>query len=392
MVEIGENFGLIKVIELSDLSIFSNSIGENFGLTKVIELSDLSIFSNSIGKFRLMKVIELSDCFCSSASMYSSSMYSADITDDTFLSQDKIFEHSKHKKENKYSAREKTVKDCDSDDDLPSFQSVQLKDQYSKGQVVFAKIKKYPYWPAVFYKMASKSHGYIHFLEKATENTKQTIKVPLKNIKHFNCPEKEEIISIGRKNDDFNFGMNQAEDYLCKRALGKIPSFFDNSIADKCIEGETQTLYQKSHHLKMTTDNDTLSEITNKKRLTTNEVNDQITKGVAVNPRLMESIMLSRVTLQNIATGKEFSYRHAVYTKGNRKEKSGLKWLGGYGPLNDQESDTVVETLLSWYKEDHLPYNPISYVLDVWLPESIIRGIASINNLNYEEAEELYQE
>ncbi|XP_065671510.1 PWWP domain-containing DNA repair factor 3B isoform X6 [Hydra vulgaris] len=373
-------------------------IGENFGLIKVIELSDLSIFNNSLGKFGLMKVIELSDlnCFCSSASMHSSSIYSADITDDTILSQDKIFEQSKQKKENKYSdvINKKTIKDCDSDDDLPSFQSVQLKDQYSKGQVVFAKIKKYPYWPAVFYKMASKSHGYIHFLEKATENTKQTIKVPLKNIKHFICTERDEIISIGRKNDDFNFGMNQAEDYLRKRALGKIPSFFDNPIADKCIEGETQTLYKKNHHLKMTSDSDTLSEITNEKRLTTNEVNknDQITKGIAVNPRLMESIMLSRITLQNIATGKEFSYRHTVYTKGNRKEKSGLKWLGGYGPLNDQESDTVVETLLSWYKEDHLPYNPISYVLDVWLPESIIRGIASINNLNYEEAEELYQE
>lgn len=303
----------------------------------------------------------------------------------------------------------------DEDEDLPNpFTPVKMQpSDFKEGDLVFAKFEKYPFWPAVFYKYMKRRkrkspYALVHFFESATEDNtnKKVYKISLSKLKSYTCEERDELIKVGESESDFNYGMEKCDDYLTKRALGKISDFFyavDEEEDDEDEDEERENEEQKS-------ENDLDEDKNNKSENVSQEIKStQMSPIKAImsydsnrrsrrnasscNKQLLEWVkQSSKPFLFAVTRGEQTSNRHSTFIKGTQKEKDRLKWSSGFGPLDEDQSDDLLRMLVTWYQKEfpESSFNPITYVSEVWLPEAIIRGIANTQQISLSEAELKY--
>jgi len=273
---------------------------------------------------------------------------------------------------------------------------------FKMGDLVLAKYRQFPYWPAVFYKYMLKKNGVkkarVHFLENLTESeNKSLMTIRVESLKFYITRNKQDIL-LNKHSEDLGKSYDRADDYLRKRALGKVVDFFADLVSsseDECEEemGEEKCL---ATHIPHDHTSDETSDSENEEELTKIETKSK----VDINTEYHSSITSwvkdnSRDILRKISMGEISSDRHRTFFYGTQKERDKLKWNGGYGSLQTQqgEPDELAKILIEWCKEDcssFQPFNRISYIFNVWLPEAIIRAISFINDKSFKEAEEEY--
>ena len=292
------------------------------------------------------------------------------------------------------------------DDDLPTpFTPVKDNDDFKKGDLLFAQYPKYPYWPGVFYryikkrKCTSKQKAYVYFFDELSKllynnnSTKKIIPVSVKKLKRFTCKERDEIITVGSDHKIFLNGMEQADEYMRKRALGKMTSFFefvveehDSTNRDGGDMREHENKVQILHDIPQ---EDIMEKVKiyRKSLFEVDKGNTTVTKNVIL--WIKEN---SRSLLRDIMTGKKSSERHEIFINGKQKDKDKLRWRSGFGELNETSANEIFDLLISWFTEDFQgsKYNAITYVSDVWLPEAYIHALSQTKNILLQDAEREY--
>ncbi|KAM9265608.1 PWWP domain-containing DNA repair factor 3A isoform 2-T5 [Morus bassanus] len=88
------------------------------------------------------------------------------------------------------------------DEELPSVLSHQEPQSIEEGILVWCKLRRYPYWPAVVKSVKQKhKKACVLLIERNTNDKKKGFVVSLKNLKHFDCEERQDLIRIIREWD-----------------------------------------------------------------------------------------------------------------------------------------------------------------------------------------------
>jgi len=314
---------------------------------------------------------------------------------------DKVFDANF---ENKHHVKESTNDDTNmesiveneldnDDDDLPAAFSPLKKSvkEYKRGDVLFAKFQRYPYWPAVFFRYVQPRgrgkamHAWVYFFEEnSSEGKKVILKLPISRLRDFNCKERDDLIKIGKEFHPSSYcvGISQAEDYLLKRAVGKTKDFFavveENNI--ECTEEcPSENVVKKCLNVP---EKPELKSLTPKRKSTRQErlMNKELTEWIRRE---------SKPLLLNIWKKKIKSFRHNTFMQGGQNEKKRLKFMSGFGPMGEEESEEVFGLLVDWFNCECKTsvVNAVTYVSEVWLPEAVINGLMVTKNLTRDAAE-----
>lgn len=281
------------------------------------------------------------------------------------------------------------------DDDLPvAFPLAKDEEKFKKGDLCFAQYPKYPFWPALFYshmqkKKNGKQRAYVYFFDELSKiiefngkSKKKVIPVYVNNIKRFTCKERNELVEKGMVYKDYSNGIEQAEEYMRKRALGKIDDFFEYVFQEVPVsdgeEGDSREDVENP-----------CKEISDKKIL----VNDKkkcmsLFEYSTSNTKMAVEIItwiktFSRTILNDITNGSIESRRHQIFHTGTQKDKDKLRWYSGFGELNENSANEILNLLVSWFTKDFpgSDFKAVSYVSDVWLPEAYIHALSNIKNI-----------
>eukprot|EP00054_Salpingoeca_dolichothecata_P013927 m.78067 g.78067 ORF g.78067 m.78067 type:complete len:142 (+) comp20720_c0_seq3:61-486(+) len=104
--------------------------------------------------------------------------------------------------------------------------------------------------------------------------------------------------------------------------------------------------------------------------------------------RLAELITQIKPELWQIFKGKVFSARHQQF-KGTAEERRKLKYKMQLGSLSDDQEQVIVKGLTKIFCKKGAKY--LTYVMDVLLPETLIRIFMHVLQVPYESAEELLE-
>lgn len=325
----------------------------------------------------------------------------------------KTLEHKESKETKKRKKREDEDEESSSDtEDLPSALSPKKKSkyEYEKGDLVFAKFRTFPYWPALFHQYRSRKKASVYFFEESTIDNKKTLSVPISSIKPYTCQEKEYYITEGKKKyqEDFQCGLERAHEYLQKRVFLEVPDLFadDEDEDDNDDEDDDQEVQENGNEVVNTSnridenDGDIEEEQTAEQE---KKLNSSIFKSARKSQRKQRAeskpyvnwiIKNGKERLYKIRRGLATSERHRIFFHGSQKERDGLKYSSGCGPVKcEQQSEKLLNILTEWYNQRKEfideSVNVITYVSDVWLPESIILSIQHLKKVSHEEAEDI---
>ncbi|XP_041272608.1 PWWP domain-containing DNA repair factor 3A [Onychostruthus taczanowskii] len=87
------------------------------------------------------------------------------------------------------------------EEDFPSVLSHREPKFFEEGMLVWCKLRRYPYWPAVV-KTVKRKHrrACVLFIDGTTNEKKKGFSVSLKSLKHFDCEEKQNLIERAKEN------------------------------------------------------------------------------------------------------------------------------------------------------------------------------------------------
>lgn len=286
--------------------------------------------------------------------------------------------------------------DGSSDDELLSdaFSPSQESNQFSVGDIVWAKYYREPYWPAQIKKITGKRKQDQKFLVKFLAWHNCLFKVQPKKLVHFACDpnQRAEFLEVKwtlqnkELKDLFDEALSQAENLLNRKGLGK--SLDDDFDVDDLQIFEENEEENAEHNGEEMTDKDLPQETS---RLSECRKSLRARKQVSKYSHILSYIRQAKPALKQILNGKRTSERHATYTCGRVSEKNGLKLRAGFGPVGEENlRDEIMALLLDYYKELK-GSTDLTYVSDVWLPEAIIFSIQEIDKVDRERAEEMFQ-
>ncbi|XP_009074923.1 PREDICTED: PWWP domain-containing protein MUM1 [Acanthisitta chloris] len=271
-----------------------------------------------------------------------------------------------------------------------------------EGILVWCKLRRYPYWPAVVKAVKRKQRkACVLFIDGTTNERKKGFSVSVKNLKHFDCEEKQEFIEQAKKNyrQEIEWCICLISDYRirvgCHSFTGSFLEYFAADISSPVRKGGYQSLVQMTFPNAAEegveeNSSDTSPQKPLKKLLPdrTRAARDK------ENKKLVEFIVKTK--------GAE---EHLLAILKSRKQS---RWLKKF--LNSSQYVTCVETYLEDEEQLDLVVNylkevyremdtkilhqvhgdSIKFISDVLLPEAIIYAIAAVDDIDYQKAEEKY--
>ncbi|XP_072038986.1 uncharacterized protein [Amphiura filiformis] len=331
-----------------------------------------------------------------------------------------------------------------SDDDLPDVLS-QESNKINEGDIVWAKIRNYPFWPAVVKKLY-KAHGKasVFFAGELNKSTQKGKGVSMKGMKPYSCSEKDKYIDTGLKHpkvpkEEFQEAVDLAENYITKRGLGKAQgaSFFtikdysdttptkstlsltctpsmraglplhdtpsspltppcdtpDKGLMDSPIWKTGRALSENLDQSIEEEGDDSSSDVdeeTMERRKSLNKFQDRLVRYITKRPHAKEHLV-------NIFHRKVKSLRHELYFTAGSEAQTKLKYLRGFGPITDDDKqDELIRFLRKAYEENCSQTDKddcvvlTSYLIDVWFPEVIIFALQKTQRVGHKRAEQLF--
>ncbi|OXB78036.1 UNVERIFIED_CONTAM: hypothetical protein H355_013585, partial [Colinus virginianus] len=130
------------------------------------------------------------------------------------------------------------VDDDDDDEELPRILSPQEPESIGEGILVWCKWQRYPYWPAVVKKVKRKHRkANVFFIEGNPSNKNKGFSVSLRNLKHFDCEEKQDLIDQAKKEyrQEIEWCIQLISDYRirvgCHSFTGSFLEYFADDIS-----------------------------------------------------------------------------------------------------------------------------------------------------------------
>ncbi|NXM30677.1 MUM1 protein, partial [Oxyruncus cristatus] len=288
------------------------------------------------------------------------------------------------------------------EEDFPCVLSCQVPQSIEKGMLVWCKLRRYPYWPAVVKAVKQKHRkACVLFIDGTTNEKKKGFSVSLKSLKHFDCEEKQELIERAKENypQEIEWCIQLIRDYWVRVGCHSFTgSFLEYFAADISYPVRKQGHQSEVEMTFPDTEEEDLGE---------SSLEDSPQKP-------LRRLLPDRSRAARDRENKKL-VEFIVKTKGAEEHllgilKSGKKsrWLKKF--LNSYWYVTRVETYLEDEEQLELVFDylkevyremdttnlrqilgdGIKFISDVLLPEAIIYAIAAVYDIDYKKAEEKY--
>ncbi|KAM6040260.1 PWWP domain-containing DNA repair factor 3A isoform 1-T2 [Theristicus caerulescens] len=294
------------------------------------------------------------------------------------------------------------VDEEEEDEELPSILSHQEPQSIEEGILVWCKLRRYPYWPAVVKNVKRKHRkACVLLIEGNTNDKKKGFSVPLKNLKHFDCEEKQDLIERAKEDyrQEIEWCIRLISDYRirvgCHSFTGSFLEYFAADISypvrKEGYQGSVQMTFPNAAEEDVEESSSETSPQKPCKKLLPDRTRAARDKA---NKKIVEFIVKTK--------GAE---EHLLAILKSRKQS---RWLKEF--LNSSQYVTCVETYLEDEEQLDLVVNylkevyraidtknlqqingdGIKFISDVLLPEAIIYAISAVDDIDYKKAEEKY--
>ncbi|NXI19159.1 MUM1 protein, partial [Irena cyanogastra] len=273
---------------------------------------------------------------------------------------------------------------------------------FEEGMLVWCKLRRYPYWPAVV-KAVKRKHrrACVLFIDGTTNEKKKGFSVSLKSLKHFDCEEKQELIERAKENysREIEWCLQLILDYRirvgCHSFTGSFLEYFAADISYPVRKEGYQSVVQMAfpnteEEGAGQSSSDTSPQKPPRKLLPdrTRAARDR------ENKKLVEFIVKTKGAEEHLL-GILKSGKQSRWLKKFLNSSRYMTCVETY--LEDEEQlDLVVGYLKEVYREmdtknlHQILGDGIRFISDVLLPEAIICAIAAVDDIDYEKAEEKY--
>ncbi|NXX23567.1 MUM1 protein, partial [Podargus strigoides] len=284
---------------------------------------------------------------------------------------------------------------------LPDFEEDEEPQSIEGGILVWCKLRRYPYWPAVVKNVRRKDRkAYVMFIEGSLDDKRKGFSVPFRNLKHFDCEEKQDLIERAKEEygQEIEWCICLIADYRirvgCHSFTGSFLEYFAADISYPVRKGAYQGLAPVTFPHTAEEDEESSSEASPQKpskKLLPDRTRAARDKA---NKKIVEFIVKTK--------GAE---EHLLAILKSRKQS---RWLKEF--LNSSQYETCIETYLedeeqldlvvNYLKEvyheidtknlQQINRDEIKFISDVLLPEAIIYAISAVDDIDYKKAEEKY--
>uniref|UniRef100_G1MY64 PWWP domain containing 3A, DNA repair factor n=1 Tax=Meleagris gallopavo TaxID=9103 RepID=G1MY64_MELGA len=295
------------------------------------------------------------------------------------------------------------VDEEEEEEELPSILSHQEPEAIDKGILVWCKWQRYPYWPAVVKNVKRKHRkANVLFIEGNTSDKNKSFSVSLRNLKHFDCEEKQDLIDQAKKDyrQEIEWCIQLISDYRirvgCRSFTGSFLEYFADDISYPVRKQYQQSSVQMTFPSVAEEDLEDSALETSPQKPSRKLLPDR-TRAARdkANKKIVEFIVKTK--------GAE---EHLLAILKCRKES---RWMKDF--LSSRQYGTCVETYLEDEEQLELVVNylkevayheidaanlhrllgdGVKFILDVLLPEAIIYAISAVDDIDYKKAEEKY--
>ncbi|NXD67802.1 MUM1 protein, partial [Eolophus roseicapillus] len=294
------------------------------------------------------------------------------------------------------------VDEEEEEEELPSILSHQEPQSIEEGILVWCRLRRYPYWPAVV-KTVKRKHkkACVLLIEGNTNDKKKGFSVSLRSLKHFDCEEKQDLIERAKEDyrQEIEWCIRLISDYRirvgCHSFTGSFLEYFADDISYPVRKESYQGLGQISFPNMAEEDTEeSLSETALQKpsrKLLPDRTRAARDKA---NKKIVEFIVKTKGAEEHLLAILK-SRKQSRWLKGFLNSRQYVTCVETY--LEDEEQlDLVVNYLKEVYHEieakhlHHINGDGIKFISDVLLPEAIIYAISVVDDIDYKKAEEKY--
>lgn len=294
--------------------------------------------------------------------------------------------------------------DDDDEEELPSILSHQEPESIDKGILVWCKWQKFPYLPAVVTNVKRKYRkAYVLFIEEnMSDKNNKSLSVSLRNLKHFDCKEKQDLIDQAKKDyrQEIEWCIQLISDYRIRVGCHSFTGSFLEYFADD-ISCPVKKQYQLSS-AQMTFPS-----------IAEEDLEDSV---LETSPQKPSRKLLPDRTRAARDKANQKIVEFIVKTKGAEEHLLAIlkcrkesRWMKDF--LSSRQYGTCIETYLEDEEQLELVVNylkevayheidtsnlqqllgdGVKFISDVLLPEAIIYAISAVDDIDYKEAEEKY--
>ncbi|NXH18983.1 MUM1 protein, partial [Bucco capensis] len=285
---------------------------------------------------------------------------------------------------------------------LPALEEEEEPQVIEEGVLVWCKLRRYPYWPAVV-KSVKRKHrkACVLLIDRTLSEKKKGFSVPLKNLKHFDCEERQELIE-GAKEDfqqEIEWCIRLISDYRirigCHSFMGSFLEYFAADISHPVRKERYQDLIQMPFPKEAEEEaEESPSQPSPPKRPKKLLPDRSRAARDRANKKLVEFIVKTKGAEEHLLAILK-SRKHSRWLQEFLSSTRYMSSVETY--LEDEEQlDLVVNYLKEVYHgidaKNHrwLGGDGIKLILDVLLPEAIIYAISAVDDIDYKKAEEKY--
>ncbi|XP_071434269.1 PWWP domain-containing DNA repair factor 3A isoform X1 [Pithys albifrons albifrons] len=285
---------------------------------------------------------------------------------------------------------------------LPSVLSCREPESIKEGMLVWCKLRRYPYWPAVV-KTVKRKHrrACVLFIDGTTNEKKKGFSVSLKSLKHFDCEEKQELIEQAKENypREIKWCIQLILDYRirvgCHSFTGSFLEYFAADISSPVRKEGHQSAEQMTFPNTAEEDlGEPSSDSSPQKPLRKLLPDRSRAARDRENKKLVEFIVKTKGAEEHLM-GILKSGKQSRWLEKFLNSRRYMTCVETY--LEDEEQlDLVVDYLKEVYREmdttnlHQILGDGIKFISDVLLPEAIIYAIAAVDDIDYKKAEEKY--
>lgn len=294
------------------------------------------------------------------------------------------------------------VDEEEEDEELPSILSHQEPQPIEEGILVWCKLRRYPYWPAVVKNVRRKHRkACVLLIEGNTNDKKKGFSVPLRNLKHFDCEEKQDLINRAKEGyrQEIEWCIRLISDYRirvgCHSFTGSFLEYFAADISYPVRKEGYHGLAQMTFPNTAEEDAEESSPETSPQKPCKKLLPDR-TRAARdkANKKIVEFIVKTKGAEEHLLAILK-SRKQSRWLKEFRSSGQYLTCVETY--LEDEEQlDLVVNYLKEVYRGidtknlHRINGDGIKFISDVLLPEAIIYAISALDDIDYKKAEEKY--
>ncbi|NXA07417.1 MUM1 protein, partial [Sapayoa aenigma] len=293
---------------------------------------------------------------------------------------------------------------------LPDSEEDEEPQSMEEGMLVWCKLRRYPYWPAVV-KTVKRKHrrACVLFIDGTTNEKKRgctsncvslSFSVSLRSLKHFDCEEKQELIERAKENyaQEIEWCIQLILDYRirvgCHSFTGSFLEYFAADISYPVRKQGYQSEVQMTFPSTAEDLGESSSENSPQKPLRKLLPDRSRAARDRENKKLVEFIVKTKGAEEHLL-GILKSGKQSRWLQKFLSSHRYVTCVETY--LEDEEQlDLVVDYLKEVYREmdttnlHQVLGDGIRFISDVLLPEAIIYAIAAVDDIDYKKAEEKY--